>query len=322
MRKLVLFALLFITFCKEPVRDDSLRVVFIDVGHGDCILIQTPDDKNPANGIYQGLNILIDGGEREAGEKIVVPFLKSKRIDTIDVMIATHNHSDHLAGLIPVLEAFPVKMVLEPGYERRVKFYKDFISAVKNEPGCKYYKRLVPDLLEKEGDELDWGKELKVVVLNSEHKVNEQTINNSSIVLKISYGETSVLLMADAEGKKRKEPPETVKYLEKDLIEEFGDGLKSDILKVGHHGSETSTTIPFLEKVKPGYAIILAGRKSFSGKILPDESVVERLEEREIKIFRTDFLDSKPTPGDDHIEIIISKDKGIKRIRYLPLLII
>ena len=306
--------------CQKPSPDLSLRITFVDVGHGDCILIQTPDDQNDTNDIYRGLTILIDAGEENVGEDVVVPFLKRLGIDTIDMVIATHAHSDHMAGLIPVIQSFPIKIITQSGYKKDAEFYQKFVKAAKDEPNCKYYPKIIPDLEPKEGDLLNWGKELEVTVLNSNPKVNEETVNNSSIVIKIAYGKVSVLLMGDAEGKNRSDSPKTIKYVEKHLADKYGDILESTVLKIAHHGSETSTTLPFLDKVKPKYAIISAGNKKFDTTVLPDETFVARLEQNGIKIFRTDFDDQdkswQDTPGDDNIQIVIAKD-SILRVGYL-----
>jgi len=315
----ILVILLFLS-CQPTAPDLSLKVTFIDVGHGDCILIQTPDDLNDTNDIYRGLTILIDAGDEKVGEDVVVPFLKRLGVDTIDMIVATHAHSDHMPGLIPVIQSFPIKIITQPGYKDNAKFYQEFVKAANEEPNCKYYSKMIPDLVPKEGDLLNWGKELEVTVLNSNPKVNEETVNNSSIVIKIAYGKVSILLMGDAEGKNRNDSPKTIKYVEKHLVDKYSNLLESTILKIAHHGSETSTTLPFLEKVKPKYAIINSGNKKFGSTILPDETVVMRLEQNGIKIFRTDFDDQykswQATPSDDNIQVVIVKD-SILKVSYL-----
>jgi competence protein ComEC len=236
------------------------------------------------------------------------------------MVIATHAHSDHMAGLIPVIQSFPIKIITQPGYKKDAKFYQEFVKAANDEPNCKYYPKMIPDLVPKEGDLLNWSKELEVTVLNSNPKVNEETVNNSSIVIKIAYGKVSLLLMGDAEGKNRNDSPKTIKYVEKHLVDKYGNILESTVLKVAHHGSETSTTLLFLDKVKPKYAIISAGNKKFGSTLLPDETVIARLEQNGIKIFRTYFDDQdkswQDTPADDHIQVVIVND-SILKIGYL-----
>jgi competence protein ComEC len=116
----------------------------------------------------------------------------------------------------------------------------------------------------------------------------EKDPNNTSIVIRLQYGEVSFLLVGDAEGKERKDPADVLKFVEKDLIQEYGNTLKSTFLKAGHHGSESSSTNAFIDVVSPQYVIICAGNKKFSGTVLPDKSVIKRYDKRHIKIYRTD----------------------------------
>lgn len=322
-RKVYLLSIIvFLILCGNLYAQTSLKVTFIDVGHGDCILIQTPDDGIKGNGRYEGEIILIDGGEKVEGKKVIISYFERHGIEKdkpIDFMIMTHAHSDHVGGLIPVIEEYKVKAVLDPNRNKiTYGLYGDFVSLVKTEPGCKYYRPLVSTLIEKEGDNLDWGSELEVKVLNSEKKAEEP--NNTSIVIWLKYGEVSFLLPGDAEGKIRKDSPDKLKFVEKDLVNEYGNKLKSTFLKAGHHGSESSSTNAFIDAVSPNYVIILAGNKRFRGTLLPDKSVIERYEKRGIKVYRTDRDDqnkkSSETAGDD--TIVITSDGTMRgtKIKY------
>lgn len=315
-RKIVFPFLCFILLLQSFLYAQTpLKVTFIDVGHGDCILIQTPDDGIKGNGKYEGEVILIDGGESVEGKRVIIPYLRSHGIDNnkpIDFLIMTHAHSDHLGGLIPVIEAYDAKAILDPGYKARTRQYRTFCKLANKEPRCKFYSPLVGTLVKKEGDSLNWGSELEAKVLNSEQEADDP--NNTSIVIWLRYGEVSFMFFGDAEGKERKDSPHVLKFVEKDLVEQYGNRLKSTFLKAGHHGSESSSTDAFIDNVSPAYVIICAGNKKFSGTLLPDQSVIKRYEKRGIKIYRTDRDDRKKSPdktsGDDHI--IITTDGTLK----------
>jgi len=318
----IITAHLFFFCCTLVFAQTPLKVTFIDVGHGDCILIQTPDDNIKGNGKYEGNIILIDGGERVEGKKVIIPYLKSHGIPEskpIDYLIMTHAHSDHVGGLIPVIQNYEIKAILDPGYNppkkgKKSKIdgenkdrspYPTFCRLAEEEKNCKFYRPLVGTLIQEEGDTLNCGSELKVQVLNSEKVASDP--NNTSIVIRLQYGEVSFLLVGDAEGKERKDTADALKFVEKDLIKEYGNTLKSTFLKAGHHGSESSSTNAFIDAVSPQYVIICAGNKKFSGTVLPDKSVIKRYEKRHIKIYRTDRddekKDSSEASGEDHIVV-------------------
>ena len=272
-----------------------LKVTFIDVGHGDCILIQTPDDGIKGNGKYEGEVILIDGGERVEGKRIIIPYLENhgiKEDKPIDFIIMTHCDADHVGGLVPVIQAYQIRTILDPGYPGKSRLYqKTFCNLAREEKGCTFYRPLIGTLIKKEGDSLDWGSELEVRVLHSDEHADKS--NNSSIVIWLKYGEVSFLLVGDAEGKLRKDSPDVLKFVEKEMVDKYDGKLKSTFLKAGHHGSESASTNAFIDAVSPKYVIILAGNKKFSGTVLPDKTVIDRYEKRGVKIYRTDRDDQK-----------------------------
>ena len=212
--------------------DDKLRVSFLDVGQGDAILIQTPD----------GQNILIDGGPNpqkvslELGEKL--PFWDR----TIDFMVSTQPHADHITGLVEVLHRYDVKQVLEPGVPYESLIYSEWLRLVKDK-GIKHE-------IARAGQEINLGNGIKMEVLNPPEKLFEETsddVDNNGLVLKLSWGDISFLFTADI----REEA-------EWHLISQRA-GIKSDVLKVAHHGSNTSSSPQFLAVVDPKIAVISVG---------------------------------------------------------------
>lgn len=242
---------------------DNLKVNFINVGEGDCILIEAPNK----------INILIDGGgtpqsDFDVGSKIVIPYLRRKGINEIDLLILTHPHLDHLEGLLPVLKEFKVDMVLDSGLSCDSSEYKEFISLILKK-GIPYYKAKV-------GDSFIFSNNLEIFLLNPLYDSDfyeESDFNNASIVVKLFYKNADFLFTGDIEGAAEK------KLLAWDNI------LQSDILKVGHHGSSTSTNLEFLDKVNPNIAVITVGKNRFGH---PSQKIIERLEDKNIQIYRTD----------------------------------
>ena len=343
MRKYGIFvSILFLFICgsalpqgKEEKKEVTpLKVTFVDVGQGDCIWIKTPDDDVKGNGIYEGMNIIIDAGPSGKRIKGYLDGVKVPYRATIDWVVNTHAHSDHYKGLSAVLDHYEVKNVVDPGYPATSSDYCGFCWKAFIEPDCNFYLPVVGKpkyglkaLGEKLPVELDWGKELDTKILHSDSRLTGRDINDTSIVIKMKYGDVSFLFMGDAQGKDRPKGSlndvMTPKYGEKFLLDHYvtdeRNDLKSTVLKVGHHGSETSSTVPFIEAVSPEVAVIMSGRRSFGGRILPYESVLERYRERGIKIYRTDRKDegkkSSVAGGDDHI--LVQTDGKTYTIRYL-----
>lgn len=264
----------------DLVANNNLRVDFLDVGQGDAIFIQTPE-------LYQ---ILIDGGPSSAVlEKLqkLMPFYDK----TIDMVILTHPEKDHMQGLIEVLRRYKVNYVLWTGIKRSTFEYQEWVKAL-NEAESVNRTKIITDVSDKRikaGDAL-------IVFLNPLQdltgKEAENTTNDTSIVSKLIFGDNSFLFTGDITDK-----------IEKELIARQID-LKSNVLKVAHHGSKYSTSDEFLESAKPQIAVISVG-KNYYGHPTPE--VLQRLENFGIDIFRTDVA------GDIKI---ISDGKNLENERY------
>jgi competence protein ComEC len=242
---------------------DNLKVNFINVGAGDCILIEAPNK----------INILIDGGgtpqgDFDVGSKIVIPYLRRKGINKINLLVLTHPHLDHLEGLLPVIKEFKVDMVLDSGLICDSSEYKEFISLIQ--------KKGIPYHQAKAGDNFIFNNNLEIFLLNPLYDsafYDQSDFNNASIVVKLFYKNADFLFTGDIE-----------EAAEKKLLI-WQNILQSDILKVGHHGSATSTNLEFLDKVDPSIAVITVGKNHFGH---PSQKIIERLEDKNIQIYRTD----------------------------------
>lgn len=238
---------------QAPV-EGVVTVHFIDVGQADSIFID-----------YGDIDILIDGGNNSDGD-LVVEYLKSLNTDNIEMIVATHPHEDHIGGLDVVIQNFEVDKVIKPDLSETTKTNKDFELAIQE-------KNILVENPE-QGTVLEYG-DLKFVVLSDKEKDYKET-NNFSIVFKMIYGDTSFVFTGDAEDK-----------VEHDILDS-GIDLKADVLKVGHHGSSSSTTALFLNKIKPDYAVISVGEGNKYGH--PDDIITGRLNLQDIAVFRTDEI--------------------------------
>jgi competence protein ComEC len=231
-----------------------LEVHFLDVGQADCILIKTPLQKV----------ILIDSG-KNSHENTVVSYIKSQGIDTIDAVVGTHPHEDHIGGLDAVINNFDIGKIFMPKVSHTTKTFEDVLNAVKNK-GLKVTTAFA-------GTNIEVDTNLKVEMLSPNSETYDD-MNNYSAVIKLSYNNTSFLFTGDAES-----------ISEQEMISK-GYDLKADVLKVGHHGSATSTTALFLNKVSPQYAIISVGKENSYGH--PDNLILNRLKTFGVEVFRTD----------------------------------
>ena len=229
---------------------ENFSVSFIDVGQADSVLIR--------NGNY---NMLIDAGNNEDGEKLV-NYFKSLGIEEFTYVFATHPHEDHIGGMDDIINNFKIDNYYMSNKLSTTKTFMDVLDALDG----RNLKYTVPN----KGDTLKLGDANIKVIYPGDDKSN---INDSSIVLKITYGKNSFLLTGDATSN-----------VERKI---YNEDIKSDVLKVAHHGSSYSSIDVFLDKVKPYYAVISVGKNNIYNH--PSNKTLEKLNKRNIKAYRTDL---------------------------------
>jgi beta-lactamase superfamily II metal-dependent hydrolase len=250
---LILFIFWFIN--RGKLNGKEFNVIFLNVEHGDASLIFM-DDKV----------LLLDAGDIGSGNKIIT-FLKERNINEIDYLIGTHAHADHIGGLDEVITNINVKNLFMPKSfaECTTIQCKEVITSAKS-------KSLEIKAPNKNVFKFDNGAKCKII--NQEQ--TSSNLNNTSIILECNYKKVSLLFMGDAEVS-----------LEKRLIPNLHD---IDILKVGHHGSATSSALAFLEVVKPEYSIISANKaKTKNTYDLPKDKIINRLKKIGSEVYRTDL---------------------------------
>lgn len=243
-----------------PVKGE-LKVTFIDVWQGDCILVQAPSGKT----------LLIDAGDKGKGKDVVVPYLQKIGVNKLDYIIATHAHSDHIGGMDEVIDSqIKVLNVIKSPLANNTKTYRAFLESVKQK-GAKLTNS-------QPGQTLDLGPGVNAVIL-APIKDYADNLNNSSVVLRVTFNNNvSFLFTGDAE-----------REVEADMLGKYqSKELQAQVLKVGHHASRSSTSRAFLEKVKPQYAVIMCGKGNDYGH--PHMPTLRELNACNVKILRTDEL--------------------------------
>jgi competence protein ComEC len=235
--------------------NNDLIIHFINVGQGDSELIQ-----------FNNKNILIDGGEQDMGAR-VESFLQDQGVSSLDIVVATHPHSDHVGGLITILNDLPVKQVLDSGQAHTTPTFDTFLNLVE--------QKNIPYKIPEEGQTIDFDPSLKIEVLNPPAIQFNDDLNQNSIVLKVTYNKVSFLLMGDAG------------FEAENSISASGYNLRSNILKVAHHGSSSASSSTFLSKVKPAISIIEVGAGNDYGH--PTQRTLNALKKIGSKVYRTDL---------------------------------
>lgn len=231
------------------INQEELNIFYLDVGQGDSTFIT-----------INGCNMLIDSGNDQDGYYIV-QFLKAQNIDKIDYFILTHCDEDHIGGAYKILDDIQIGTLYMPNKENDTQTYERLLNAIERN-NVNVDKTLKA------------SKEKQYAIGNANWKVlsvdAKNNLNDSSIVIELDYGNTKYLFMGDATTR----------------VEEMVEWNEVDVLKVAHHGSNSSTSQLFLEKIKPKYAIISVGKDNSHN--LPNIDIIERLKNNNIKIYRTD----------------------------------
>ena len=234
---------------KETENTNTLDITYLDVGQADSILIQN-----------KGHNMLIDAGNNEDGP-LLVQYFKEQNITKFDYLITTHPHEDHIGGMDDIINNFDIEKIYMPDVTTTTKTFLDVLEAIEK----KNMTYDVPNI----NQNFTLGNTLFQVIYTGNDKKN---LNNSSIILKATFKNTSYLFTGDATSEVEK------KILNKNI--------QATVLKVGHHGSKYSTTTDFLNKINPKYAIISVGKNNSYNH--PNQVTINKLEKKNIEIHRTD----------------------------------
>ena len=256
--------------------DNRLVFAMFDIGQGDALYIKSPT----------GTEILFDGGppKKIIGQlqQVMSPFDKN-----IDAIVITNPDADHISGFLDILKNYKVDKMFEPGTLNDSKTYQN----IKNE----IRKQNILDILARKGMRLDIGGGAVIDILFPDRDVFDWSTNDGSMVAKLTYGNNSIMLTGDATRK-----------TEKIILREFSkNALKSTILKVGHHGSRTSTSEEFMQAVLPTYALISDGRNNKYGH--PHLETLDILNQFGVNILRTDLLGTIIIKCDRILECEINK---------------
>lgn len=241
----------------STVISEEMQVTFLDVGQGDCTIIQT-----------EGHNMVIDTGNNHQGET-VVDWLLQQDIKELDYLILTHPDADHIGGADNVLRAVSVDKVIMPDVANDTITYNEVIELIEEQQ--------IPVDYPEVGDQYTLGDAVFTVLCPRQEDVKESDLNGSSVGIRLVHGKNAFVMCGDAETDS-----------EEHMVETFGNALEADVLKCGHHGSSTATSDAFLQAVDPIWAVISCGEGNSYGH--PHQEVLAKLEDSDVQVYRTDQL--------------------------------
>ena len=247
---------------KSEIGVTDLQVHYIDVGQADCILIRVPTESGTKN-------MLVDAGTSDGyKQSVILDYLDNLEITTLDYMIVTHPHADHNAAALKILKTYTVENLILPECETEQKTWLNMLEWLDEQD-----KEYIPS---KVGDTYSIG-DASFEILGPVDVSKVQDANDYSVVIRLDYGETSFLFTGDAE-----------EFSEEAMLNASpASKFKCDVLKVGHHGSDSSTSEAFLAAADPSLAIIMCGEGNEYGH--PKPEILERLEKANVDVLRTDL---------------------------------
>jgi competence protein ComEC len=234
--------------------EGNLSVWFLDVGQGDSTLF-----------VIDGKTILVDAGDIDQGDQLISD-LQALGVTRIDLLVATHPHSDHIGGMQEVLAAFPTGQVLDAGLPTTSPVYEHLLETIE--------EKNIPYRLAVQGQEIETVPAVHVLVLWPAEQRSGGDLNTDSVVLRISYGMIDFLMTGDLDSQGE------------DTLLRSGYPLDAEILKIGHHGSFSSTSSPFLAGVRPEMAVITVGADNPYGH--PHTKTLDLLKDYNVAVYRTD----------------------------------
>jgi competence protein ComEC len=277
---LVLLLVIQVNGLLSNFKNPTMKIVVFDVGQGDATLIQTPNGKN----------ILIDAGvwspSSNSGAQILLPYFKENNISKLDAIFLSHPHADHIGGIIDLINEIEIEIIYNSGFKYDSKLYQNYIHlAQKND---------IPVISLKSGEEVELDESILILALGPEGIRFNNDPNQHSLAINFVYGENEFLFTGDAgEDQERR------------LLQNFGELIDSDFLKVGHHGSRTSSELFFLNQVTPDIAVVSVGNSNRFRH--PHKEAVQRLETTNSEIYYT---------GRDKALIFESDGINIKQILW------